>query len=94
MLAILIDIVWLIFYLNIWWNTGYNDSYSLLYVRRVMIVCTFILMAVRLLVLFALGVSFSELANGEDEFLMEDGIKRNDAQAYKPYGGPSAYPDF
>jgi hypothetical protein len=93
-LAILIDIVWLIFYMNIWWNTGYNDSYSLLYVRRVMVVCSFILMVVRLLVLFALGVSYSELAVGEDEFLLEEGMKRNDAQVYKPYGGASAYPDF
>ena len=93
-LAIVIDIIWLIFYMDIWWNTGYYDSYSLLYVRRIMIVCTFVLMVVRLLVLVALGVSFSELATGDDEFLLEEGAKRNDAQVFKPYGGTSAYPDF
>jgi hypothetical protein len=93
-LAIAIDIVWLVFYLDIWWNTGYQDSYSLLYVRRFLIVCSFVLMLVRLLVLMALGVSFSELATGDDEFLLEENSKRNEAQVFKPYGGSSAYPDY
>ena len=84
-LAIAIDVAWLVLYTTAWWRTGYNDSYSLLNVRRTVLVFTYVLMLVRLLVLIALGVSFSELPTGEDEFFLE-GARRSDGQAYRPFG--------
>ena len=83
-LAIAIDVAWLVLYTTAWWRTGYNDSYSLLNVRRTVLVFTYVLMLVRLLVLIAFGVSFSELPTGEDEFFLE-GTRRSGGQAYRPF---------
>jgi hypothetical protein len=70
-LALLIDIVWLALYTRTWWNTTYQDSSSLLYVRRIMVVLSYAIMGVRLFVLVVLGVSYNDFGSGEDEFEME-----------------------
>jgi len=58
MLAGILDCFWLASYLKPWWSTGYDDSFSLLGLRRTMIVFTFILMLVRLLVLISLIMGY------------------------------------
>lgn len=93
-LAIAIDVAWLWIYSEVWWKSSYNDSASLLNVRRTMLVFSYILMLVRVLVVTALGVSYTELPGGEDEFFLEGVGKRGDGQAYKPFGASSPYPDL
>lgn len=70
-LAIIIDIVWLVLYTKEWWNTTYQDSYSLLYVRRTMVVLSYIIMVVRVIVLVVIGVSYNDFGTGSDEFETE-----------------------
>lgn len=70
-LAILLDIVWLVLYTKSWWNTTYQDSYSLLYVRRIMVVLSYVIMAVRVFVLIILGLNYNDYSSGEDEFVMD-----------------------
>ncbi len=70
-MAIIIDVVWLIYYTERWWNTGYDDSYSQLHLRRAMIVLSYLLMLVRVLVIIALSLSYKDLPIGDDEFVPE-----------------------
>ena len=59
--AICIDIVWLVLYTKPWWTTGYDDSFSLLNLRRSMVVLSYLLMLVRIFVLIAIILSYSNL---------------------------------
>ena len=70
-LAIIIDIAWLILYTTAWWNTTYQDSYSLLYVRRIMVVMSYVIMLVRVFVLVVLALNYNDYSSGEDEFTAE-----------------------
>lgn len=70
-LAIIIDIVWLVLYTGHWWNTTYQDSYSLLYIRKAMVVLSYIIMVVRIFVLIVLGVAYQDFGAGDDEFDVE-----------------------
>ncbi len=63
-LAIILDIVWLMIYLKPWWKTGYDDSFSLLGLRRTMIVFSFILMIVRIVVLVSLILGYKNFEDG------------------------------
>lgn len=66
--AIIIDSVWLAFYTKPWWNTGYEDSYSLLYVRRSMVVFSYTLMVIRLITVIIIFFTTKELPESKDEF--------------------------
>jgi hypothetical protein len=79
--AIILDSVWLTFYLKPWWWTGYEDGFSLLMLRRTMIVFSFILMLVRLLVLIAIFLTYSNLQTAADEFDNND-VKGFDEQTF------------
>lgn len=68
-LAIVLGIIWLVFYLRPWWNTGYVDNFSLLSVRRSSIVFELLLMIARFVVLYALSVSYKNLQKGQNEFV-------------------------
>lgn len=70
-LAIIIDVMWLVPYTRNWWDTTYQDSYSLLYVRRTMIVLSYIIMAVRVFVLAILAISYNDYGTGDNEFEVE-----------------------
>lgn len=70
-LALLIDVVWLVLYTRQWWTTTYQDSSSLLYTRRAMVVFSYVIMLVRLFVLVIIGVSYNDFGSGEDEFEAE-----------------------
>ena len=67
-LAILIDIVWLVLYTKTWWTTTYQDSFSLLHVRRIMVVLSYVIMLVRVFVLVVLALNYNDYGNGDDEF--------------------------
>ena len=93
-LVIILDIIWLVFYTLPWWKTGYEDGFSLLSLRRAMIVLSYVLMLVRLLVLLAIGLSYSHLESGKDEFAVNDG-GFNDQTYFNPHqSGNTDYPGF
>jgi len=75
--AIIIDSVWLSFYLKPWWKTGYEDSYSLLYVRRAMIVFSFILMLIRVITIIVIFFTAKELPDNRDEFDLKKADLKN-----------------
>jgi len=70
-LAVVIDIVWLSLYTKQWWITTYQDSFSLLYIRRAMVVLSYIIMVLRIFVLIILIISYNDYSAGEDEFETE-----------------------
>jgi len=84
-LAMLIDVVWLIFYTNYWWNGTYQDSFSLLYIRRIMVVLSYVIMAVRVFVLVVLGVAYNDFGTGEDEFEAETDSRYQNQQVFGQY---------
>ena len=75
-IALILDGVWLASYMKPWWNSGYDDSFSLLTLRRTMVVFTFILILVRLIVLISLGMGYTHFEEGKDEFI-SSGIDYN-----------------
>ncbi len=83
-IAAIIDIIWLSFYTKPWWSTGYDDSFSLLGLRRAMVVLSYILMLIRILVLIALFLSYKNLQEGKDEFDMNRGPVYNEQTYFNP----------
>lgn len=75
--ATIIDILWLVAYMKPWWGTGYQDGYSLLFVRRAMIVFSYILMAVRVITLVVVFFTSKELPDNKDEFDLKKADMKN-----------------
>ena len=67
-LQMIFDVFWFLIYPRPWWSTGYSDSFSLLWVRRMIIIFSIVLVVVRSLVLVAIFMSYSSLESGKDEF--------------------------
>ena len=84
-LAIIIDIVWLVLYTNTWWTTIYQDSFSLLYVRRIMVVLSYVIMIVRVFVLIILGLNYNDYSGGEDEFQADSERGYSSQQVFSQY---------
>lgn len=83
-LAAIIDIVWLSLYTKTWWITTYQDSFSLLYIRRTMVVLSYIIMLLRIFVLIILIISYNDYSTGDDEFETE-AEQHQSPQVYSQY---------
>ena len=70
-IALVFDIIWLIIYHKAYWLTAYQDSYSLWRFRRYIVVMTYILIAVRIIVLVVLFLILREIktGDGQSEFM-------------------------
>lgn len=102
-IALVFDIIWLIFYHSPWWSTAYQDSYSLYRLRRYTVVMKYILIFVRILVLVGLGLVLNDIKKGDgrSEFQKDTGenvtpstiYKHKDNQGYDPAKSNTAYFD-
>ena len=90
--ALLIDIVWLFYYTVPWWKTGHIDGFSHLYLRRAMIIFSYILMLIRIIMIISIVLSLKELPDSKNEFEIK---KENKASKYDPFGSnQQAFPGF
>lgn len=90
--ALLIDIVWLFYYTIPWWKTGHIDGFSHLYLRRAMIIFSYILMVIRIIMIISIVLSLKELPDSKNEFEIK---KENKASKYDPFGSnQQAFPGF
>jgi uncharacterized membrane protein len=95
-IALLFDIIWLIIYNKPWWSTGYDDSYSMLFFRRYIIVMTYILIVVRIIMIVFLVLllreikaddhysEFEEGSSPNKSGLSEDHLNHRDNRNYNP----------
>ena len=94
-IALLFDIIWLAIYNKPWWNTGYDDSYSMLHFRRYIIVMTYILIVVRIIMIVFLVLLLREIKSDDhySEFesrsetynsALGDHYSHNDNRQYDP----------
>lgn len=99
-MAIIFDIVWLVLYHKPFWNTGYQDSFSLWRFRRYLVVMSYILMAVRILILVFLVLILGEIKKGEgqSEFVNQpeysDIVNHPDNAGYNPEGQGTTFDPF
>ena len=90
--ALLIDIVWLFYYTVPWWKTGHIDGFSHLYLRRAMIIFSYILMLIRIIMIISIVLSLKELPDSKNEFEIK---KENKASKYDPFGSnQQTFPGF
>lgn len=84
-IAMIFDIIWLVFYHSPWWSTAYQDSYSLYRFRRYTVVMKYILIVVRILVLVGLGLVLSDIKKGDgtSEFQKDKPEKVTPSQIYQ-----------
>lgn len=73
-LQTIFDIFWFIICFKPWWNTAMDDAFQLLWLRRATVVFSFILLAVRTLVLVAILISYRNMDFGKDEFVQNNTI--------------------
>lgn len=92
--ALIFDIVWLIFYHSPWWSTAYQDSYSMYKMRRYTVVMKYILIFVRILVLVGLGLVLSGIKKGDgrSEFQKDENQQVTPSQIYQQKHNPGYDP--
>ena len=71
-LLILLDFIWLFRHQSQWWSSRLDNLLHFGILRKILIITSYLLIVVRLLVLYSIHQTYSQTDSGDDEFLYQE----------------------